>query len=193
MKILIVDKKKLGVIFVVMGLMIFIFCIGIKLDNRIRATAFIQSNLGELKKYSSNEYKLSYKLPIKWQASRESFNGEEIGYYNNFSDIDEGINGFVQIWDYPGSFEDFLQMNKKISDTENKVENFNVSNLNIDNEKTCLITYEGDSHGDSYHAFEYFINEDGNFVKFCFYIKDNKFSANIPSIFKAIAETVKKE
>lgn len=177
----------------VMGLMIFIFCMGIKLDNRIRATAFIQSNLGELKEYSIDEYKISYKLPIKWEVSKESFNGDEIVYYNNFSSIDEGINGFLQVWNYNGSFKDFLGINKKISESENKVENFNVSDVNINNQGAYLITYEVNFHGDSYSAFEYFIREQDNFIKFSFYIKDKKFNSTMPSVFKALVDTVKRE
>jgi len=193
MKILIEDKKKLGVMFVLMGLMIFIFCIGVKLDNRIRATAFIQSNLGQLKKYNIDEYDISYKLPTKWEISKESFNGEQIVYYNNFSSKDEGINGFVQVWNYNGSFKDFLEINKKISQSENKVKNFIVTNLNINNQGAYLITYEAKSEDNSYNAFEYFIREQGNFIKFSFFIKDNKFNSTMPSLFKALVETVKKE
>lgn len=193
MRILIVDRKKLGVIFVVMGLMIFVFCMGIKLDNRIRSAAFIQSNLGELKKYSIDEYKISYKLPIKWEVSTESFNDNEIVYDNNFKSTDEGINGFLQVWNYKGKFNDFLEINKKIVQRENKVKNFNAYNLDINNQGAYLITYEVNSNGSSYHAYEYLIREQVDFIKFSFYVKDDKLGLATPSIFKAIVETIKKE
>jgi hypothetical protein len=191
--VLIIDRKKLGVVFVVMGLMIFIFCIGIKLDGRIRATAFIQNNLGQLKEYKIDQYNISYKLPSKWEAKSESFAGNEITYNNNFTSQTDGINGFVQVWNYNGNLKGFLDMSKKISESDSKVKNFTISDINISDKDAYLVEYKMNSHGNIYHAYEYFIKQDSEFIRFCFNINENKANGNMESIFKAIVETVGKE
>ncbi|SMC26451.1 hypothetical protein SAMN02745134_02843 [Clostridium acidisoli DSM 12555] len=193
MQVLIIDRKKLGVIFVVMGLMIFIFCIGIKLDGRIRATAFIQNNLGELKEYKIEEYNTTYKLPSKWETNIESFPGNEITYHNNFKSENDGINGFVQVWNYRGSLKEFLDMSKKNSERENKVKNFNIYNILINNKDAYLVKYKMNAHGNVFYAYEYFIKQDNVFIRFAFYIREDKTNANMPSVFKAIVETMKKQ
>ena len=192
MQVFFVDRKKLGVIFVVMGLMISIFCIGIKLDGRIRATAFIQNNLGELKEYKVDGYEISYKLPGKWENDSGNFSGNEVIYHNNFKSDTDGINGYVQVWSYNGNLKDFLDMSNNISKDQNKVKNFTVSHIDINGNDAYLTEYKINSHGNIYDAYEYFIKQDSEFIKFSFYINKNKANPNSESIFKAIVETVKK-
>lgn len=193
MKIFIVDRKKLGVIFVVMGLMVVLFSIGIKLDSRIRTTAFIQNNMGALKEYYAAQYKISYKLPSKWTTSEEKYSGGEILYHNNFKSQDNSIHGYVQVWNFQRDLKSFLENSKVTSEIQNKSQDFKISDININSNKGYLVTYKIVGDGKPYNAFEYFLKYDGIFVRFSFYVESDKLNKNMPSVFKAIVETLKYE
>lgn len=193
MKIFIVDRKKMGVIFVVMGLMVVLFSVGISLESRIRTTAFIQNNLGALKEYYSSEHKIAYKLPAKWTTSLENFTGGEILYHNNFNSQDNSIHGYVQIWNLQNDLKSFLQNSKVMSEIQNSAENFKISDISINNNKGYLVTYKTKAADKTYNAFEYFIKYDNIFVRFSFYVESDKLNSSMPAVFKAIVETIKYE
>lgn len=191
MRLLVVERKKIGVIFVLIGLMIFIFCIGLKLDNKMRSVAFIQSNLGALKEYNINEYKMDYKLPDKWSTNIENFVGQGVVYHNNFQSNDGNINGFVQAWKYSGDLEKFI--NSNTSKLNKESQNFKISGININDSKAYSITYRMNYKNNTFNAFEYFIKEDNVFIRFAFYVKDKGMNVNTKSVLKAIVETINKE
>ncbi|MDD3223768.1 MAG: hypothetical protein PHX70_03505 [Clostridium sp.] len=191
MRLLVVERKKIGVIFVLIGLMIFIFCIGLKLDNKMRSVAFIQSNLGALKEYNINEYKINYKLPDKWSTNIENFVGQGVVYHNNFQSNDGNINGFVQAWKYSGDLEKFI--NSNTSKLDKKSQNFKISGININDSEAYSVTYRMNYKNNTFNAFEYFIKEDDVFIRFAFYVKDKGMNVNTKSVLKAIVETINKE
>lgn len=193
MKFLVLDGRKLGVVIVAMGLMIVLFGLGVNLDNRIRATAFIQSNMGELKKYYIQPYKISYKLPLKWKTEEQKFNNSEIVYHNNFKTSDSSIHGYVEVWNIKNSLKGFLDKSKAISEAQNEVSDYKISDIAINNRKGYLVNYKLQSGNQLFSAYEYFIEEDNNFVRFAFYIETDKLEKNTAEVFKAIVETLGKE
>ncbi|AJA46275.1 hypothetical protein CPAST_c01750 [Clostridium pasteurianum DSM 525 = ATCC 6013] len=193
MRVLIVDRKKIGVIFVVMGLMVVLFSVGIKLDNRIRTTAFIQNNLGALKEYYAKEHKITYKLPAKWTTTQQSFTGGEILYHNNFTSQDGSIHGYVQIWNLQNDLKSFLQNSKTTSEIQNESDDFKISDVDINGNKGYLVTYTTKGVNKDYNAFEYFVNYNNVFTRFAFYVESDKINSSIPAVFKAIVETTKYE
>ena len=193
MKVFVVDRKKIGVIFVVMGLMVVLFSVGIQLDSRIRTTAFIQNNMGALEDYYIAEHKITYKLPAKWTTSQEKFSGGEILYHNNFKSQDNSIHGYVQMWNLQSDLKSFLQNSKLTSEIENKSQDFKISDININNSKGYLVTYKITGNSKPYNAFEYFIKYNSIFIRFSFYVESDKLNKNMPAVFKAIVETIKYE
>ncbi|MDF2504788.1 MULTISPECIES: PsbP-related protein [Clostridium] len=193
MKVFVVDRKKLGVIFVVMGLMVVLFSIGIRLDNRIRTTAFIQNNMGALKEYYVTDHKISYKLPSKWTTSEEKYSGGEILYHNNFKAQDNSIHGYVQVWNLKRDLKSFLDDSKVSPEVQNKSQDFKISDIKINNNEGYLVTYKTTGDGKPYNAFEYFVKYNEKFIRFSFYVESDKLNNNMPSVFRAIVETLKYE
>lgn len=193
MRIFIIDRKKMGVIFVVIGLMVVLFSVGIQLDSRIRTTAFIQNNLGALKEYNTLEHKITYKLPAKWTTNQQSFTGGEILYHNNFTSQDGSVHGYVQVWNLQNDLESFLKNSKIQSKIQNESDDFKISDININGNKGYLVTYTTKSSDKAYKAFEYFVNYDNIFIRFAFYVQSDKLNNSMPAVFKAIVETIKYE
>lgn len=191
MKFVVIDGKKLGAIIVVVGLMLVLFGIGTNLGGRIRSTAYIQSNLGQLKKYDIKEYNFDYMLPVKWKTSVEKFAGNEILYHNNFSDENNTLHGFVELWNKTQDLESFLKVSKEISEKQNDVRNYSIEKLNIKGKKTYLVNYIiYNTSGEGFNASEYFVDEGNRFVRFSFFVNNKKYKPDMKPIFRAIVETL---
>ncbi|KHD37285.1 hypothetical protein NL50_08150 [Clostridium acetobutylicum] len=194
MKFILVDGKKLGAIIIVVGLMLVLFGIGNNFNDKIRSTAYIQSNLGQLKEYKIKDLNLNYMLPEKWVTETEKFDGSEILYHNNFSDKASGINGFVEVWKIQKDLKTFLNNSKEASMQQNVVENYNIVTLNTNIGNGYFVKYIiKDKDEKSYVANEYFIKTGKNFVRFAFYVDQDKYKNSMQPIFKAIVETLKYE
>ena len=63
MKVVVVDRKKLGIMLMISGLMIILFFIEISFQQRLKFTSLIQNDMNSLKEYSAMNGKLTYKLP----------------------------------------------------------------------------------------------------------------------------------
>ncbi|URZ01966.1 hypothetical protein [Clostridium felsineum] len=194
MKFIVVDGRKLGAIIVVVGLMLVLFGIGNNFNDKIRSTAYIQSNLGQLKEYKVNELGLSYMLPEKWETETEKFSGGEILYHNNFTDKASGINGFVEVWNIKQDLKTFLNNSKNASIKQNVVENYKLQSVTMSVGQGYFVQYIiKDKYEKGYVANEYFIKSGKNFVRFAFYVEQDKYKSSMQPVFKAIVETLKYE
>ena len=191
MRFVVIDGKKLGLVIIVCGLMVVLFAAGLQFDSRIRSTAFIQSNLGELKSYASKEQNFTYKLPVKWTTVEQNFSGGEILYHNDFKSDDEHIHGFVEVWDNAGDLKTFLINSGEISKKQNEIRNYKIENIKINNKEGFDVTYDTVMPDDVvYKAYEYFIKDTNKFIRFSYYVKERDFKNNMPTIFKTIVQTL---
>ena len=191
MRFVILDGKKLGVIIIVLGLMVVVFGLGINLNTNIRATAFIESNMGTLKKFSVNAYNISYKLPSKWKTNLELSHKSEVIYHNNFSSQHELIYGFVEMCRLEGDLKLFLNKSEILINDARKVESYNLAPVKINNFEGYEITYKFKSNNQTYSAYEYFVKTNTLFVRFSFFINTRNSDESIPSVFKAIVDTIR--
>ncbi|WP_234123425.1 PsbP-related protein [Clostridium hydrogenum] len=191
MKFVVIDGKKLGAIIVVVGLTLVLFGIGTNLGGRIRSTAYIQSNLGQLKKYNIDNLNISYMLPIKWTTNTEKFSGNEIIYHNNFND-NKSIHGFVQVWNKNQDLLKFLNASKEISEKQNTIQNYSIQKIKVKDKEGYNVQYTIENeNGQKFNADEYFIDIGDKFVRFSFYVNSKDYKADMKPIFKAIVETLK--
>lgn len=194
MKFVVVDGKKLGAIIVVIGLMLVLFGIGNNFNDKIRSTAYIQSNMGKLKEYKINELNISYMLPEKWVTKIQKFGGGEIIYHNDFTDMTEGINGFVEVWNIKQDLKTFLNNSKEVSMEQNVIENYTIQNLSTKIGDGFLVKYIiKNKYEKRYVANEYFIKAGSKFIRFAFYVDSQKYKNNMQPLFKAIINTLKYE
>lgn len=191
MKFVIVNGRKLGGIIVVVGLMLVLFGIGSNLGSRIRSTAYIQSNMGQLKKYTIDNLNINYMLPVKWVTNIEKFGGNEILYHNDFRDSDNSIWGFIEVWNKKQNLKTFLSTSKRVSEKQNNIGQYTINQVNIKNEKGYVIEYTlTNKDNKKFKAIEYFIEHDNKFIRFSFYTNNENYNSNMKSVFKAIVETL---
>lgn len=191
MKFVIINGRKLGGIVIVVGLMLVLFGVGSSLGGKIRSTAYIQSNMGQLKKYSVDNLNISYMLPAKWTTSVENFGGNEILYHNDFRTEDNSIWGFIEVWNKKQDLKTFLNVSKEVSEKQNSIEQYTINEISIKNRKGYMIEYTlTNKENKKYKAIEYFLDHDNKFIRFSFYTNSESYTPNMRSVFKAIVETL---
>lgn len=188
----IIDKKKLGIILVISGLMITLFAIGGRFERRIKHTVLIQNNIKSLKEYNITSKNLIYKLPSKWDASIRNFSGSEIIYHNDFISEDAKIHGFVQFMNMNEDLKTFLDKSKEISQEQNAYTKYEIEPIKIKDRNGYLLAYSMITPKDlNYIGYEYFLKVDNGFIRFSFFVKDDNFKDNMPAIFESIVNTLK--
>lgn len=190
MRLIILNRKRIGVTVIIVGLMLVLFGLEGKFDGRLKYVALMQSNISSLKKYEVPELNFTYKLPTEWTTEKQKFDGEEIVYHNDFTSKDATIHGYVQVWNLKEDLKSFLDRSKDINAKYAAYSNYNLNPIKIKNHEGYLMTYTmKTSEKANYKGYEYFIKDNNRFFRFAFYVRDVNFKENMPTIFKTIVDT----
>jgi hypothetical protein len=191
MKLIILNRKRLGVTVIIIGLMMVLFGLESKFDGRLKYVALMQSNINSLKNYEIPEVKFSYKLPSNWKTKQQSFAGGEVIYHNEFTSEDATIHGFVQVWSIKEDLKSFLDKSLNQSQLYAEYINYNITPLVVKKHDGYMMTYIMKTSKDaSYKGYEYFIKDKDKFIRFSFYVRDINFKETMPTIFKTIVDTL---
>ncbi|WP_185651191.1 hypothetical protein [Clostridium sp. DJ247] len=191
MKLIIVNRKRLGVTVIIIGLMLVLLGLEKNFDTKLKFVALMQNNINSLKKYQVLGGKVTYKLPTDWVTEEKKFSGDEIIYHNDFTSKDSRIYGFVEIWNLNKDLKIFLDESKKISSEQNMYVEYNINQILINNMDGYLVNYTIiNSANVTYKGYEYFLRNKGKFVRFSFFVKEDNFKENMPTIFKTIVQTI---
>lgn len=191
MKLIIINRKRLGVTVIIIGLMFVLLGLEKKFDAGLKFTALIQNNISSLQKYEALDKKLSYKLPSEWATEQRNFSGGEIIYHNDFIAKDSKIHGFVEAWNLNKDLRTFLEESKKISSEQNLYKDYSINPIIINNRDGYLVSYTiVTPSNESVKGYEYFLRNKDKFFRFSFFVRENNFKENMPTIFKTIVQTL---
>jgi hypothetical protein len=192
LKVIFINRKKVGIIVMILGLMITLLGISKQFDNKLKNTILVENSINLLNKYEALNGKLSYKLPVGWTTKEKKISGEEIIYHNDFQSSDAVIHGFVQVWKSGQDLKVFLDNSKNISEEQNEIKNYKIDNIIINGKKAYLVQYLINVDGSNwYNAHEYFIQDDKQFYRFSFFIRNVNFKESYRAIFESIVDTLK--
>lgn len=190
MKLIILNRKRLGVTVIIIGLMMVLFGLENKFDGRLKYVALMQSNINSLKKYEIPEVKFFYKLPSNWTTKQQSFTGGEIIYHNDFTSEDATIHGFVQVWSIKEDLKSFLEKSQSQSQQYAEYAEYNITPIVVKKHEGYVMTYIMNTSKEvNYKGYEYFVKDKDKFIRFSFYVRDINFKENMPTIFKTIVDT----
>lgn len=191
MRLIILNRKRLGVTIIIVGLMLILFGFEKKFDGRLKYVALIQNNINSLKKYEVPDLKFSYKLPDKWTTQKEDFGGGEIVYHNNFSSEDSVIYGFVQIWNMREDLKSFLERSKDLSDKYAIYKDYKMTPIIVKKYEGFQVTYTMTISDEGvYKGYEYFLKDKGKLFRFSFFVREVNYKETMPTIFKTIVDTM---
>ncbi|SKA82777.1 hypothetical protein SAMN05428976_105105 [Clostridium sp. USBA 49] len=190
MKFIILNRKRIGVTIIIIGLMLILFGFEKNFDNRLKNVVLIQNSVNSLLKYEVPELKFNYKLPSEWKTQKQSFYGNEILYHNDFNSEDAVIHGFVQVWNMKGDLKNFLDKSKNSSAGFAQYTEYSIEPINIKGHEGYLVIYTmKTSENANFKAYEYFLKDKDKFVRFAFYVRDKNFKENMAKMFEVIVET----
>lgn len=190
MKVIIINRKRLGVTIIIIGLMLVLFSLEKNFDARLKFTALIQNNINSLVQYEALDKKFTYKLPAEWSTKEQKFPGNEIIYHNDFNTKDLKIHGFVEVWNLNTDLKAFLEESKKISSEQNLYKSYEIKPIKINNKDGYLVEYTIiTSNNKGYKGYEYFIKNKNKFMRFSFFVSEGNFKESMPTIFKTIVQT----
>ncbi len=190
MKVVVVDRKKLGIMLMISGLMIILFFIEISFQQRLKFTSLIQNDMNSLKGYSAMNGKLTYKLPEEWSTQEKNFGGGEIVYHNGFKSKDAKIYGYVQVWQLNEDLKMFLENSKIISEKQNTFKNYSIKPVSVNGQSAYLVEYTVLNGNDIYYkGIEYYIKIKNGFIRFAFNMRENNYKEDLNMVFKTIVES----
>ncbi|MCB2293103.1 hypothetical protein LGK95_06145 [Clostridium algoriphilum] len=192
MKVIVINKKKVGIIVIILGLMITLLGISKQFDDKLKTTILVENNINLLDSYVASNGKITYKLPAGWTTKEKTFSGDEIMYHNDFQSADAIIHGFVEVLNAKEDLKVFLDNSKNISQQQNEIKNYKIDHFVINGKKTYLVQYLINTSSDNwYRAYEYFIDDGKQFYRFSFFTREVNFKETYGAIFESIVETLK--
>ncbi|NLM34456.1 MAG: hypothetical protein GX206_03370 [Clostridiales bacterium] len=194
MSVIILNRKRLGVTIIILGLMLVLVGIETSLSHRLKTTVLIQNGFANLKQYTIENSGLTYKLPDSWETSKQDLGGGDILYHNNFMYTNGNIHGFVQLWNSKGKeLKSFIESSKSSAYKPDQISNYQYKPITIKDYKAYLLTYNAKtSSGKDIKASEYFIDNGKSFFRMAFFVPSDKYKENMPAIFDAIVSTYEK-
>lgn len=192
MKVVILNRRKLAIILIVIGLMMMLVGLEKKFDYKLKYTLFIQNDISSLKSYYALDNTIGYKLPTEWSTKLMKFNGDEIIYHNDFNSRDSKIHGFVQVWNLKTSLKSFIETSKNIAGKYNIYKNYKVSQYKQGDLDGYYVQYTMKTSDDVYYnAYEYFLQDDMKLIRFAFYVDENDTKEYMSTMFNTIVNTLK--
>lgn len=190
MRVIILNKRRIGVTMIIIGLMVVLLGFEISLDSRLKLATLVQNNISSLKPYEDKGF--SYKLPSEWVTKQRDLHSTEIVYHNEFTSEDNVINGFVEVWDTSEDLKSFLEKSKEVSIKDNVIKDYNITPIKVKKYNGYLVNYNIlTSQNVYFKSYEYFIRDKDKFYRFSFFVRSENFKDNMTSIFKIIVETLR--
>jgi len=192
LKVIFINRKKVGIIVIVLGLMITLLGISKQFDDKFKTTILVENNINLLDNYAALNGRMSYKLPVGWTTKEKILSGDEIIYHNDFQSSDAIIHGFVEVWKNKQELKAFLDSSKNISQKQNSVKNYRIDNIIVSGKKAYVVQYLINvDNVNWYKAYEYFIDDGKEFYRFSFFIRNVNFKETYGAVFESIVETLK--
>lgn len=192
LKIIILNRKKIGIIVIIIGLMISLLGVSKGFDKKLQTAVLVQNNIKFLTEYKALNGRISYKIPEGWTTSEKKFGGNEIVYHNDFQSPDAIIHGFMQVWKSKQELKKFLEDSKKISEKQNQVKDYKIDETIIKGNNAYVVQYLINTSGENwYKAYEYYIEGKGEFYRFSFFMRNVNFKEPYRAIFESIVQTFK--
>ncbi|WP_139903532.1 PsbP-related protein [Clostridium thermarum] len=195
MKVIVLNRKRLGVTIIIIGLMLVLMGAEIRLSNRLKMTALMQSGLETLKQFDIDNSNLAYKLPSTWENTVEDLGGGEILYHSSFISKEADIYGFAELWKLRQmDLKTFIENSKGSGFKPDRVSEYKYKPVEVKGEPAYLLTYNAITpSGNNIKAYEYFIDQGDTFFRMAFYVNKDNFRENMPTIFEAIVNNFEKK
>lgn len=190
MKVIVINKKRLGVSLIILGLMFLMVFFELNIQKSLRLTALIQNNQGSLKSYAAMKGALSFKLPEDWTLREKTKWGEEILYRGDFTSKDSVISGSLEVIANRSNLSDYITRTRQVLKENNELLNYKTTNIKLNERNGCRVSYTfHNASGLSYIAEEYLIEAGPQILRVSFHVREDNYRESLEAIYNIVWES----
>ncbi len=189
MKFLDNNNRKLGLAFILVGLMIVIVGFGKYFEESLKVATLTQNNILEFEEYEILNGEVKYELPSEWIATEKVNDDMNESYVNEFISEDASIYGSIELINESNGVEYVLE--QCIADIRGMgINKFERDSVIINELEVEVVEYDLKFTNNSVKkAYEYYIPYEEDMVKITFMISDKKTRENTNVVFENIVKT----
>lgn len=189
MKFLDNNNRKLGLAFILVGLMIVIVGFGKYFEESLKVATLTQNNILEFEEYEILNGEIKYKLPSEWIATEKVNDDMNDSYVNEFISENASIYGSIELINGSNGVEYVLE--ECIADIKGMgINKFERDSIKINELEVEVVEYDLKFTNNSVkRAYEYYIPYEEDMVKITFMISDEKTRENTNVVFENIVKT----
>lgn len=139
--------------------------------------------------YKSLEGKFSFDYPSAFVLVPEELNGADILYHIDFHSKSGSDHGFVQVWNMPGSMEEFLKNAKNSSQQTYKY--FKSGNIRVNGVPGYYWDYSVLAGGNYYKGNEVFLKKDGRMYRISYFVPEADWDQQHLQLFRNMVKSFK--
>ncbi|MDS0525335.1 hypothetical protein NNC19_06565 [Clostridium sp. SHJSY1] len=181
------NKKQLTMTLILGALMLLLIFTQRFFENNFKEVALVNSNMGELKEYSTTDGEFIYSLPNTWSLKNLKSDNYDI-YKAEFKDDNNNIMGYVEIINSNDDVNSLAQKdldNMVLSHDKEKIDRYK------SNDRKCIkVVYKTKvNKGYDFVNINYYIPlSEGKMGKITFIVKENYYKDDMMIIFNSIVD-----
>ena len=185
-----INKKRLGITIIIIGLIMILLGVESLLHKNIRNAVFVENDMGQLKEQSVLNGEVQYGLPNDWVMEEKKSEKNYILYHSDFSWNEDKVKGYIEIWQNNIVLDTFMSNTKNIALQNQEYKNYDSRKTKISSMDAYEVSYIQQNNGKNYDTYEYYIDGKDYVAKMIFLTPENISNKNYASIFKILAERV---
>lgn len=143
----------------------------------------------EFTDYESLEGGFSFKYPSAFVISPQNFNGADILYHIDFHDGEGKAHGFMQVWNMPGSLDDFLK--QSLDSSNNIYKFFRSGKVDINGVKGYRWDYSILTGQGYYRGAEVFLKRGGRMYRLSYFVPEKAWNGKQSDLFDKMVDSLK--
>lgn len=185
-----INKKRLGITIIIIGLIMILLGVESLLHKNIRNAVFVENDMGKLQELSVLNGEVQYKLPNDWVMEEKKAEKNYILYHSDFSWNDDKIKGYIEIWQNNIALDTFMSNTKNTALQKQEYKNYDSRKTKISSMDAYEVSYIQQDNGKSYDTYEYYMDGKDYVAKMIFWTPENLTNKNYTSVFKTLAERI---
>ena len=185
-----INKKRLGITIIVIGLIMILLGVESLLHKNIRNAVFVENDMGKLQEQSVLDGEILYSLPDDWVIEEKKSEKNYILYHSDFAWNDDKIKGYIEIWQNNIALDTFMSNTKNTALQNQEYKNYDSRKTKISSMDAYEVSYIKQDNGKSYDTYEYYMNGKNYVAKLIFLTPENVSNKSYISVFKTLAERI---
>lgn len=185
-----INKKRLGIIIIIIGLIMILLGFESLFHKNIKNAVFVENDMGRLQEQIILDGDVAYSMPNDWIREEKEPEKNHILYHSDFTWNDYRIKGYIEVWQNNIALDTFMTSTKSTALRNKEYKNYDSRKTKISSMDAYEVSYIQNDNEESYDTYEYYINGEDYVIKLIFLTPENVSNKSYTSVFKALAEKI---